>query len=411
MASVGPETYSAWQPGFGAQLVLETPGRRYLLADYFLPPPGWHWPKLSPEAAGGATAVALAYNPGLIGIIRTRLGTFDGYASANKIADTAVAARVMDLVRRKRLIMFDMGAPLARVDTIVEGPSADDLRGLDFADKAMTVVKGLADVDGAAFGSHARQALVELKDAMTSSPALITTMAFVFAAWIASHATGVLGLALDAALFGFVLYQMGMSAFGWFERLAGLIGAIDKARTRGDLQKCSEELARLIVEIGVGVFVTLLTKAAGKAVKATAKKVIAKPSGGGGGTAPPPQSTGGQRPRPTSGTSAIPTINGRRPLNYRYAGKVHPSGVRFTKQGFPDFTPHARAQVRLKGLTGAYRVDAAMANKAVGLKSTPAGYVWHHVEDGATMQLIPKSIHNAVRHSGGASFIKNGGFD
>jgi YD repeat-containing protein len=109
--------------------------------------------------------------------------------------------------------------------------------------------------------------------------------------------------------------------------------------------------------------------------------------------------------------SGIPTIGGRLPINSKYAGKLHPSGVRFTKLGFPDFKPYAKAEAKIKNLTGVYATDAALANAAVGLKSTPVGFVWHHVEDGLTMQLIPQSIHRATRHSGGASVIKNGGFD
>ena len=107
----------------------------------------------------------------------------------------------------------------------------------------------------------------------------------------------------------------------------------------------------------------------------------------------------------------IPTINGRRPRNFSYAGEIHPSGVRFTSQGFPDFTPHTVAQFDIEGLTGVYNVDAAFANAKLGISSTPDGYVWHHVENGVTLQLIPQDIHNAARHTGGAAFIRNGGFD
>ena len=57
---------------------------------------------------------------------------------------------------------------------------------------------------------------------------------------------------------------------------------------------------------------------------------------------------------------------------------------------------------------GDNRPDAKLANEAVGLKGTPDGYVWHHVEDGKTMQLIPKDIHDAFPHTGGASIIRNG---
>jgi RHS repeat-associated protein len=102
-------------------------------------------------------------------------------------------------------------------------------------------------------------------------------------------------------------------------------------------------------------------------------------------------------------------VGGRNPINSRYAGETHPSGVRFTDEGFPDFFPHAKARVEMNGLTGNYAKDAAMANKAAGLGDTPAGMVWHHVEDGTTMLLVPQEIHSAVRHTGGAAVIRHGG--
>ena len=49
-----------------------------------------------------------------------------------------------------------------------------------------------------------------------------------------------------------------------------------------------------------------------------------------------------------------------------------------------------------------------MVNKAMNFPSTPKNHVWHHVEDGATMQLVPKEIHNATRHTGGAAVIRHG---
>ena len=107
----------------------------------------------------------------------------------------------------------------------------------------------------------------------------------------------------------------------------------------------------------------------------------------------------------------ILTIGGRFPINSQYAGKVHPSGIEFSPQGFPKFGPVSKAEVQLQGLTGNYAKDAAMANQAVGLDKTPPGYVWHHVEDGITMQLVPQNIHNAARHTGGSAVIRYGGFD
>lgn len=107
--------------------------------------------------------------------------------------------------------------------------------------------------------------------------------------------------------------------------------------------------------------------------------------------------------------SEIPTIGGRLPINSQFAGRVHPSGVEFTKQGFPNFGPHSVAEVEIKGLTGEIRVDSKLANDALGYPSTPDGFTWHHVEDGQTMQLVPQELHEATRHTGGAAVIRNGG--
>lgn len=116
----------------------------------------------------------------------------------------------------------------------------------------------------------------------------------------------------------------------------------------------------------------------------------------------------------------IPLINGRRPINSKYAGRVfdgdkwspdlakkYPDGVRFTNEGFPDFSPYAEVTVEIEDLTGKYALDARAANEAVGLPRTPDGFVWHHVEDAHTMQLLPQDIHAAVRHTGGAAVLRS----
>lgn len=116
----------------------------------------------------------------------------------------------------------------------------------------------------------------------------------------------------------------------------------------------------------------------------------------------------------------IPLINGRRPINSKYAGRVfdgdkwspdlakkYPGGVRFTNEGFPDFSPYSRVSVELDDLTGKYAVDARAANQQAGLTRTPEGYVWHLVEDALTLQLLPQDIHAAVRHTGGAGVVRS----
>lgn len=108
------------------------------------------------------------------------------------------------------------------------------------------------------------------------------------------------------------------------------------------------------------------------------------------------------------------------PRNAQYAGKVYPieklspelqakypDSVRFKETGYPDYTPYSIKEVQVEGLTGVYGNDEGKSNKAAGFKITPKGYTWHHVEDGKTMQCVPKDIH-AISHTGGAAAIKHG---
>ncbi len=108
----------------------------------------------------------------------------------------------------------------------------------------------------------------------------------------------------------------------------------------------------------------------------------------------------------------------RRPMNYRHAGYPfpraklspelqvkYPNGVVFKPSGHPDFSPYSVKTVPIK-MTGDRPRDFKLANEAAGLRRTPEGYTWHHVEDGTTMQLVPTDLHEAVRHSGGVSEVK-----
>jgi hypothetical protein len=140
------------------------------------------------------------------------------------------------------------------------------------------------------------------------------------------------------------------------------------------------------------------------------------------GPTPPHRPPRGSVPRaPGLPSRDIPLIGGRRPINSAYAGRVYdgpawtpelankyPDGVRFTESGFPDFSPYSRAQVQSGDLTGVYKIDEAAANRSMGWPRTPQGYVWHHVEDGRTLMLVPKDLHGAVRHTGGSAVIRGG---
>ena len=107
-----------------------------------------------------------------------------------------------------------------------------------------------------------------------------------------------------------------------------------------------------------------------------------------------------------------------------YAGKVmEPAGdlakiikdkyddILMTEVGSPVFDKYAVARIVTDGLTGANNGmdDIAKANLLHhGTKDTPIGYTWHHLEDGKTMILIPTELHDAYRHTGGASYLREG---
>jgi len=119
----------------------------------------------------------------------------------------------------------------------------------------------------------------------------------------------------------------------------------------------------------------------------------------------------------------VSPVAGRLPQNHDYAGQALPTdllspkyrskGLRFTKEGYPDFTPHARQLPNGKNhveieYTGSRRADAAAANKKAKLDKTPTGWTWHHAEDMKTMYLVPDDLHDAVKHSGGVAIYKHG---
>jgi hypothetical protein len=88
----------------------------------------------------------------------------------------------------------------------------------------------------------------------------------------------------------------------------------------------------------------------------------------------------------------------------------YPKGIRFTSDGYPDFSPYSIKTVKPKaGLSGDRAIDEGRANKTAGLSETTPGYTWHHHQDGVTMQLVPTDLHQAARHTGGAAVIRAGG--
>ncbi|MEU5647487.1 SMI1/KNR4 family protein [Streptomyces milbemycinicus] len=117
------------------------------------------------------------------------------------------------------------------------------------------------------------------------------------------------------------------------------------------------------------------------------------------------------------------------PPNTAYAGQVvhfpdpvraarHPKGVRVDENGYPDFTPYARAAVEIAeppegfGVDELRLTDFVSANAALhdvghdlwdGSSSvaTPHGWTWHHVVGTRRLELIPVEVKALLRHHGG----------
>jgi hypothetical protein len=109
---------------------------------------------------------------------------------------------------------------------------------------------------------------------------------------------------------------------------------------------------------------------------------------------------------------SVEKVGPRYPIGSRHAGNnvplppavaaKYPAGVRFNAKGFPDFSPYRRAEASFP-ITGKHKIDERIANRKAGLKKTPEGYTWHHVEDTRTMLLVPTDLHDAVKHTGGVA--------
>lgn len=117
------------------------------------------------------------------------------------------------------------------------------------------------------------------------------------------------------------------------------------------------------------------------------------------------------------------------PPNAAYAGQVvhfpdpvrrgrHPKGVRIDDEGFPDFSPYARAAAEIAEPPEGFGVDelrltdyvsANAAQHAAGHElwaslppvATPHGWTWHHVPRTRRLELVPAEVKALLRHHGG----------
>ena len=112
-------------------------------------------------------------------------------------------------------------------------------------------------------------------------------------------------------------------------------------------------------------------------------------------------------------------INDRYPINGDLAGQKYPlhklpedlqvkypNSVMIDERGFIRFEPYGISVIRSKELIGDHDKDFQLADEISGYKTRPEEYTWHHVEDGETMVLVPKDLHKAIRHTGGAAIIR-----
>jgi hypothetical protein len=122
-------------------------------------------------------------------------------------------------------------------------------------------------------------------------------------------------------------------------------------------------------------------------------------------------------------------VAGRLPQNHAYAGSEFPrselplkyreQGLRFKESGYPDFEPYAKTlpngkkKLHIK-YQGSRPADFAEANRIAGFEATPDGFRWHHDEANlGDMYLVPRDLHEAVKHSGGVAEYRHrtGSFD
>ncbi|MFR9726060.1 HNH endonuclease [Streptomyces sp. MS19] len=117
------------------------------------------------------------------------------------------------------------------------------------------------------------------------------------------------------------------------------------------------------------------------------------------------------------------------PPNRAYAGQVvqfpdpvraarFPLGIRVDAQGYPDFSPYARAAAEIAEPPDGFGVDElrltdyVSANAALHAArhelwadlspvATPHGWTWHHVANSRRLELIPVEVKALLRHHGG----------
>ena len=144
----------------------------------------------------------------------------------------------------------------------------------------------------------------------------------------------------------------------------------------------------------------------------------------------------------------VKPVGGQLPINHKFAGgtlkkqdldpsnpfhaeaieileKYRRAGVKFTREGFPDFSPFVyrrsgvAADVRIKYTLTKHSKDYAAADRVMQARMAkrgktwkrPEDHTWHHTERVTAggmgqMVLVPTSLHRSVPHTGGIAVYK-----
>jgi RHS repeat-associated protein len=138
--------------------------------------------------------------------------------------------------------------------------------------------------------------------------------------------------------------------------------------------------------------------------------------------------------------AAVQKVNGRYPIHKEWANQKitpdklpatiknrdqilddYPYGVMYSSEGRADFTPYSKVDLKFKPgeLVGETGPDTSAARTMLmnqnhltmeQVMELEKDHVWHHVEGGQGMQLVPSDLHDAYKHTGGRADIKEGNF-
>ncbi|WP_282606546.1 HNH/ENDO VII family nuclease [Pelagibius sp. Alg239-R121] len=120
----------------------------------------------------------------------------------------------------------------------------------------------------------------EMKGAFAElvTPEAIGMTVAILVVWAGSHAVGV-GFAIDVLLLAIGFAMVGWSIFGAVGDVLEFFEIMENARGDADLNRAARKLASAIAALGVGTFIALLTRGAGRITAARKANVPRKSSG------------------------------------------------------------------------------------------------------------------------------------